>query len=93
MHLLCVAFVSPWLQVKNEGPIQQVFDALLQDLADKLATDPRRGLPWLDEEDAAVRREMYGANRMADREDVTFASLVLEALQVRRVALTTGSSR
>lgn len=28
---------------------------------------------------------MYGANRMADREDVTFASLFLEALQVRSV--------
>lgn len=64
---------------------ERVFEAGIinsaQDLADKLATDLRRGLPWQNERDANIRREVFGGNRMADREEVTFASLFMEALQ------------
>ena len=54
----------------------------MQDLAVQLQTDCRRGLAVDDEEDRAARRNAYGANRLAERREVSFGQLVLEALEV-----------
>jgi hypothetical protein len=54
----------------------------VQELEGKLVTDRGRGLPWQDEAEAELRRKVFGANRMADREDVTFAALFWDALKV-----------
>ena len=54
----------------------------VQDLAAQLHTDCRRGLPWQDEEDRTLRENRFGTNRLADREEVSFGQLVLEALEV-----------
>lgn len=55
-----------------------------QDLAVQLKTDTRRGLPWRDEQDAAVRRKVFGTNKGKDRVEVSFWSLVWEALEVSK---------
>ncbi len=36
-----------------------------------------------DEEDRAIRVEAFGSNRLAERQEVSFWQLVLEALEVR----------
>ncbi len=60
----------------------EVHDNALQDLATKLQSDSRRGLPVDDEDDRAMRVEAFGSNRLADREEVSFGHLVREALEV-----------
>lgn len=60
---------------------------LPQDLAAQLQSDCRRGLPAEDEEDRAMRVEAFGANRLAERKEVSFKELVLEALEVRLAGL------
>ena len=70
--------------VRNQGVLNWVFVPHLQDLAVQLKTDTRRGLPWRDEQDAAVRQEVFGTNRGKDRVEVSFWSLVWEALEVSK---------
>lgn len=64
-------------------PLLSHLHLALQDLAAKLQSDCRRGLPVDDEADCSMRVEAFGSNRLAEREEVSFGQLVLEALQVR----------
>lgn len=68
-----------------DAPAGEVFEVGIvgsaQDLAHQLQSDCRRGLSDSDEEDRAMRINAFGANRLAEREEVSFGALVLEALE------------
>lgn len=67
---------SPFNRIHLRSP------ALAQDLAAMLRVDPAVGLSG-DIEDCTARGAAFGTNRLTARKDISFAELLLEALNVR----------